>query len=85
MADIKFKKGIYSYSNPKGSTGFIRKFGYNTKTKKLTVSAKGVGTGIETTSTLYIPVAIEGNDVYLGHATIGMATNSGIAFKAPKP
>ena len=82
---FRVKKGVWTYSDRKARNGFLTKVTWNSKSESLTISGKGVGTGIETTHAAYVPVAVAGNGLYLAESFAATPLPKGKGFKFRRP
>lgn len=76
------------YKAPKGSSGLVQKLVWQTEKGKLTIKAKGTGTGLENTDPALVPVALDflalDDNLYLSDGVAGVSKGSKITYKKPK-
>lgn len=77
---IKKQAGAFQYRDPRGHRGFLRSVTLDPKHHRFQIVGRSVGTGAQTTSAGYVPVAIEGEGFYLPDVVAGKATSRGIFF-----
>jgi hypothetical protein len=82
---ITLKGTTYKYSDPKNLRGWVTKLSCNAKSGAFSLSGKGVATGAEDTDADGFTISVAGGDAALAEQLVGVASATGITYKAPKP